>query len=218
LQFEVSSVRSERACAQPSDFRLHTSNSRSTPPRGCVQNEANRGLPSKKAQNEPNRGQATGAPRRIVQNEAKLGKTGECGQRELLRGAWLGRGVKRAKRTQFHPGRRQMHKTNPISPRRKRLTEEILQNEAKLGKTGGCGQRELLRGAWLGRGVKRAKRTQFRPSAREWARAGGPRCPAGGRLCKTEPILGVNRLPNAARTLRRSCGENVGVSRVLELS
>jgi hypothetical protein len=160
-----------------------------------------------------------------------------------------------AKRTQFGPRRRQMHKTNPISPRRKRLTEEILQNEAKLEKTGGCGQRQLLRGAWLGRGVERAKRTQFcstggtrlrigdcglrirrrrpgadgggkmrktnpiwlgrwvesplfhysiippfqsdagrakrtqsGPCAREWARGGGPRCPAGVRLCKTKPI------------------------------
>jgi hypothetical protein len=52
-------------------------------------------------------------------------------------------------------------KTNPISPRRKRLTEGIVQNEAKLGETGVCGQRPLSCGAWLGRRVKCAVRTQF---------------------------------------------------------
>jgi hypothetical protein len=51
--------------------------------------------------------------------------------------------------------------TNPISPRRRRRTEEIVRNEAKLGMTGVYGQRRLSCGAWLDRGVKRAKRTQF---------------------------------------------------------
>jgi hypothetical protein len=55
----------------------------------------------------------------------------------------------------------QMRKTNQISRRRRRLTEEIVQNEAKLGATGVCGQRQLPCGTWLGRGVKCAKRTQF---------------------------------------------------------
>jgi hypothetical protein len=54
-----------------------------------------------------------------------------------------------------------MRKTNPIWPRRGRLTERIVRNEAKLGWTGVCGQRPSSRGPWLGRGVKRAKRTQF---------------------------------------------------------
>jgi hypothetical protein len=58
-------------------------------------------------------------------------------------------GSSHAKRTQFRPGCG-------------RLTEEIKQNEAKLGGNGVCGQRRLPCGAWLGRGVKRAKRTQFR--------------------------------------------------------
>jgi hypothetical protein len=53
------------------------------------------------------------------------------------------------------------------------LTEEIVQNEAKLGGTGVYGQRPLSCWAWLGRGVKRAKRSQFCPRAREWARVGG---------------------------------------------
>jgi hypothetical protein len=53
-----------------------------------------------------------------------------------------------------------MRKTNPISPRRRRLTEEIVQNEAKFGWTGVCRQR-LSCGAWLGRGAECAKRTQF---------------------------------------------------------
>jgi hypothetical protein len=42
--------------------------------------------------------------------------------------------------------------------------------------------------AWLGGSMKCAKRTQFGPGAREWARAGGTRCPPGGRLRKTNPI------------------------------
>jgi hypothetical protein len=84
-----------------------------------------------------------------------------------------------AKRTQFRPpggGRRRANaqnepnlgiepcETNPISSRRGRLTEEIVQNEAKPGATGVCGKRQS-RGAWLARGVKCAKRTQFRPAA-----------------------------------------------------
>jgi hypothetical protein len=59
----------------------------------------------------------------------------------------------------------QMRKTNPISPGRRRLAEEIVQNEAKLGMAGVCGQRQLSRQAWLGGTVKRAKRTQFAPAA-----------------------------------------------------
>jgi hypothetical protein len=45
---------------------------------------------------------------------------------------------KRAKRTQFGPGRR-------------RLTDETVQNKVKLGETGVCEQRQLSCGAWLGR-------------------------------------------------------------------
>jgi hypothetical protein len=58
----------------------------------------------------------------------------------------------------------QMRKTNPISPGRRRLAEEIVQNEAKLGRAGVCWQRQLSRQAWLGGTVKRAKRTQFAPA------------------------------------------------------
>jgi hypothetical protein len=64
----------------------------------------------------------------------------------------------------------EMRETNPISARRGRPTEGIVQNEAKLRATGVCGQRRSACGAWPGRGVKRAKRTQFRP----------PRAGAGG--------------------------------------
>ncbi len=79
--------------------------------------------------------------------------------------------------------------TNPISPRRRGRTEGIVQNEAKLGGIGVCGQRRSPCGAWLGRGARRlriadckeagrrrvpetkcAKRTQFRPSAEEVGR------------------------------------------------
>jgi hypothetical protein len=54
-----------------------------------------------------------------------------------------------------------MYKTNPISPRRRRLTEKFVRNEAKLGWTGVYRQRQQLRGPWLGRGVKYAERSQF---------------------------------------------------------
>jgi hypothetical protein len=81
---------------------------------------------------------------------------------------------------------------------------------------GDCGLKE----AGCGRApeAKCAKRTQFRLSAREWALVGGAAMPAGERLRKTKPIRGVTRLPNAGRTLCWSCGENVGISRVSELS
>jgi hypothetical protein len=104
-------------------------------------------------------------------------------------------------------------KTKPISPRRARMMEGIVQNEAKLGRTGACGQRQLSCGPWLGWGVKCAEQTQFRPPAEEVGR-GRPtheepkraneanlacapgngrglaerRCPAGERLYKTNPI------------------------------
>jgi hypothetical protein len=74
----------------------------------------------------------------------------------------------RAKRTQFPPPQAyaegRMPKTNPILPVGGRVTEEIVQNEAKLGEAGACGQSQLSCGAWLGRGAKRAKRTQFGPA------------------------------------------------------
>jgi hypothetical protein len=182
LQFEVSSVRSERACAQPSDFRLHTSNSRSTPPRGCVQNEANFGQPS----------------------------------------------VKRAKRTQFRPpgagGGGKMRKTNPIWPRRTWSTRTGVSGaKSQVSSQEGPPARPLTspskpQASHFPTG-NCAKQSQFRPRAREWVLAGGARCPAGERLCETKPIRGVNPLPNAGHMLRREVGgENVGVSRVLELS
>jgi hypothetical protein len=74
---------------------------------------------------------------------------------------------KRAKRTQFGPGRRRTPeakcaKRTQFALGRRRLMEEIVQNEAKLRGIGVCGQRQLPCGAWLGRRVKRAKRTQLR--------------------------------------------------------
>jgi hypothetical protein len=83
----------------------------------------------------------------------------------------------------------EMRKTNPICPGRRRLTEQIVRNEAKLGATGVCGQRRLSCGPWLARGVKRAKRSQFDPSARQWARTGGPRCPRRRAIVQNEPNL-----------------------------
>jgi hypothetical protein len=67
-----------------------------------------------------------------------------------------------------------------------------VQNEAKLGGTGVCGQR-LSYGPGLGRGVKRAKRSQFGSRARKWAWARRPGRPARVRLCKTNPIWAGRR-------------------------
>jgi hypothetical protein len=79
--------------------------------------------------------------------------TGSGGPRSRRRGAIMqnepNSGSKRAKRTQFGPGR-----------------GVNVRNEAKLGGTRVCGQRQLPRGPWLGRGVKRAERTQFRSGRR----------------------------------------------------
>jgi hypothetical protein len=75
----------------------------------------------------------------IVRNEAKLGWTGVYGQLPIVV-----RGVARpgSETCKTNPiGRGQMHKTNPISPRRRWLTEEIVQNEAKLRQDGTSGGR-----------------------------------------------------------------------------
>jgi hypothetical protein len=104
------------------------------------------------AQNKPNSGQPVGVPRRSVQ-------------------------------------------TNQISRRRRRLTEETVQNEAKLGGTGVCGQRSLPCGTWLGRGVKRAKRTQSGGTGPGTMDSQGCReitpygvTANGSRACETNPI------------------------------
>jgi hypothetical protein len=89
-------------------------------------------------------------------------------------------------------------KTNPIYRRPGRLTKGIVQNEAKLGGNGACGQRRLPCGAWLGWGVKRAKRTQFYPSAREWARA--------ARAARPRRRAVVRNEANSPEPGRRRCG------------
>jgi hypothetical protein len=79
---------------------------------------------------------------------------GKCAEQTQFRSAEQSAGrarptheeTNRAKRTQFGPARRRN-----------------VQNEAKLGGTGVCGQRQSPGGTWLSRGVKRAKRTQFGP-------------------------------------------------------
>jgi hypothetical protein len=86
---------------------------------------------------------------------------------EVGRGRPTYQGPKSAEQSQFSEGRPASRgrscETNPICAGGERLTEEVVQNEAKPGETGVCGQRQLWYGARLGRGVKRAKRTQFRP-------------------------------------------------------
>jgi hypothetical protein len=116
------------------------------------------------------------------------------------------------------PRRRRLCKTNPISPRRGRLMEGIAQNETKLRGTGVCGQRQSSCGAWPGRAVKRAKRTQFPATPRGGGQRGAGRAanaqnepnlpggppspldpPASGprrrRLCKTNPISPTGTRP-----------------------
>jgi hypothetical protein len=80
--------------------------------------------------------------------------------------------------------------TNPISPRHRRLPEEIVQNEAKLGWNGVCGQTSLPCGAWLGRGVKRAKRTQFLSRPQDVGR-GRPTYEEPNRAKRTQFRLGL---------------------------
>jgi hypothetical protein len=75
------------------------------------------------------------------------------------------------------PGSDDLCKTNPIWPGRGRLTEEIVQNEAKLGGTGVCGQRRLSCGARPG--SETCKTNPVSPPA-----AGACR----RELCKTNPI------------------------------
>jgi hypothetical protein len=69
-----------------------------------------------------------------------------------------------------------MRKTNPIWPRPERVTEQTVRNEAKLGGTGVCGQRQSPCGPWLGRGAKCTKRTQFGgPGAQDYGLKGAGR-------------------------------------------
>jgi hypothetical protein len=114
-----------------------------------------------------------------------------------------GRGVPGLRIERRRPGAGaggKMRKTNPISPRRRRLTEEIVQNEAKFGWTGVCRQR-LSCGAWLGRGAECAKRTQFHLSAREWTRNPAHDAPAESDCAKrTQFTPGCGRMPG--RTVR----------------
>jgi hypothetical protein len=119
-----------------------------------------------------------------------------------------------AKRTQFGPrarkwartagaAERELCETNPIWPGRM----VCAQNKAKLGGTEANRQRRSACRAWPGRGVKRAKRTQFRPPqaadggncakrSRTWGGLGQVgkggqrlRCgPGGSETCETNPI------------------------------
>jgi hypothetical protein len=64
------------------------------------------------------------------------------------------------------PLRRRLVQNEPNLAPPGRLTEEIVQNEAKLRGTGVCGQSQSSAGGWRP-AAKRAKRTQFRPRARD---------------------------------------------------
>jgi hypothetical protein len=96
FKFEVSSVKQERPGPTIVDcgFRI-----------ADWKTQAGGGHRRLNAQNEPNFAPAGMADGGIAQNKAKLGMTGVCGKRLSSRGPSPGRGVKRAKRTQFGPGR-----------------------------------------------------------------------------------------------------------------
>jgi hypothetical protein len=78
-------------------------------------------------------------------------------------------------------------RNEPNLARPGRLTEGIARNEAKLGGSGACGQRQSSRRPWLGRGGKRAKRTQFCPSAWEWARVARAARPRRRAIVQNKP-------------------------------
>jgi hypothetical protein len=130
------------------------------------------------------RHKATGSGGPIVQNEPNLPPAGavdgeNCAKRSQTWGNWgmwtkavVVLGVAR-------PGS-ETCKTNPIWPGRRLVPEENVRNAAKLGGPGVCGQKRLSCRAWLGLGVKRAKRTQFGPA--------GGRCRR--KLRETKPNLG----------------------------
>jgi hypothetical protein len=104
------------------------------------------------AQNEPNFVRRRRAAEGIVQNEAKLGRTGVCGQTRLSCGAWLGPGVKRAKRTQFGAGSHAIADCGLKDAGRNRTPQANVQNEPNSA-------RPRARA-----GGKRAKRTQLGPA------------------------------------------------------
>jgi hypothetical protein len=110
----------------------------------------------------------------IVQNKAKLAATGVYGQ-WCSCGPWLGRGVKRAKRTQFPAGR------GPGDGGRR----ENVQNEPNLARLGSeCAKRSQFRaGSWRP-AANCAKRSQF-PAGRVGRGPGGW---AERQVCKTKPI------------------------------
>jgi hypothetical protein len=92
--------------------------------------------------------------------------------------------------------------TNPILPHARRLTEEIVQNEAKLRGTGVCGQSQLPCWACPGRGVKRAKRTQFRPVGRRRRRVNAQNEPNLARCGRVAAGI-VRNEPNFAPGIDR---------------
>jgi hypothetical protein len=134
-------------------------------------------LPWRSVRNEANFGRPGRVTEESVQNEAKLGGTGVLGQR-VPYGPWPGRGVRRAKRTQFADCG----------------LKDVAWGRPTPDQVGGRPYEE----------AKRAKRTQFGPRARKWARVGRARGPAGGRLCETNPISAARGPAPEAKCARRS--------------
>jgi hypothetical protein len=93
---------------------------------------------------------------------------------------------------------------------RGRRTEEIVQNEAKLEWIGVYGQRQLPCGAWLGRRMKRAKRTKLRgPEAHDCELVAADwRTPAVGVQAGQSPVL-PNIPSSHSRPRNRGRKENV---------
>jgi hypothetical protein len=178
--FQVRSFKCQvrRSAIPPSDFKRQTSNFTLADRQSCKTKPNLEGLGhigkgpragrgpagGQNTQNEPNLGRgpriadwkrppAGGGRRHNAQNEPNLATGGRC-RAGLARSGTGCRG---------NPRRAETYKTNPISSGRGRVTEENVQNKAKLRRTGVYGQRSAC-GLRLGRWAQRAKRTQFGPA------------------------------------------------------
>jgi hypothetical protein len=160
------------------------------------------------------RGRPGGHPRHNAQNKPNLARPeGESGKQTQFRPPAEGVGWGRPSPDQVGGQalrRAESCETKPILPGPRRLTEGIVQNEAKLRRIGPCRQRRSSRGPWGGRGVKRAKRTQFGRSARPQSAKCAKRTQfrdRGPLDCGLGPRIRVRRRMSRAAGKRKWWGE-----------
>jgi hypothetical protein len=111
----------------------------------------------------------------------------------------------------LHTPPREIVRNEPNCARPGRVTEEIVQNEAKLGGTGVCGQWQFSCGV-VRPASEPCKTNPISVSGAE-DRAGTPNL-RGGEMCKTNPIWRGRRgnVQNEPNLLRRTRGGRTGVS------